>query len=74
MQEKLTGVVKWFDCAKGYGFIQQEGEEDVFVHFKSISGDGYKKLDKGQQVTFVPVKGEKGLQAAEVEVLELEPS
>lgn len=74
MGEKLTGVVKWFDSAKGYGFIEQddgECDEDIFVHFKTILSDGYKKLDKGQHVEFLITKGDKGLQAADVRVLEI---
>ena len=74
MEEKLTGVVKWFDSAKGYGFIEQDEEEyseDIFVHFKTILSDGYKKLDKGQHVEFFIEKGDKGLQAMEVRVLEM---
>ena len=61
-----TGKVKWFDAKKGYGFISQENGQDVFVHFSSIKGDGFRTLDKGEDVTFEVVKGEKGLQAANV--------
>ena len=47
-----TGTVKWFNSEKGYGFISQEGGDDVFVHFSAISGDGFKTLEEGQQVSF----------------------
>ncbi|AAR33912.1 cold-shock protein [Geobacter sulfurreducens] len=60
------GVVKWFNDSKGYGFIEQENGEDVFVHFSSIQGDGFKTLVEGQAVTFDVVQGAKGLQAANV--------
>lgn len=61
-----TGTVKWFNNSKGYGFISREAGEDVFVHFKSIEGDGYKSLEEGQQVQFEVTEGPKGLQAANV--------
>ena len=64
MKEK--GVVKWFNAAKGFGFIQRETGEDVFVHFSAIQSNGYRSLDEGAQVTFVVKKGPKGLQAEEV--------
>jgi CspA family cold shock protein len=60
------GVVKWFNDSKGYGFIEQENGEDVFVYFSSIQGDGFKTLVEGQAVTFDVVQGAKGLQAANV--------
>ena len=63
------GRVKWFNDAKGYGFIEQEGGEDVFVHFSAIHADGFKSLSEGQQVTFDVVQGPKGLQAANVQKL-----
>jgi CspA family cold shock protein len=62
------GKVKWFNDAKGYGFIEQEGGEDVFVHFSAIEADGFKSLAEGQQVSFEVVQGPKGLQAASVKV------
>jgi CspA family cold shock protein len=61
------GRVKWFNDAKGYGFIEQEGGEDVFVHFSAIQAEGFKSLAEGQQVTFEVVQGPKGLQAASVQ-------
>jgi len=60
------GTVKWFNAAKGYGFIQQPSGEDVFVHFRAIAGTGYKSLNEGDQVQFDVEKGPKGLQAANV--------
>jgi CspA family cold shock protein len=60
------GTVKWFSNEKGYGFIQQDGGEDVFVHFSEIQGDGYRSLNEGQRVEFEVVQGSKGLQASGV--------
>jgi cold shock protein len=60
------GVVKWFNGAKGFGFIQRESGEDVFVHYKAIVGDGYKSLNEGDKVQFDVEKGPKGLQASNV--------
>lgn len=64
---KEQGTVKWFNAAKGYGFIQRESGEDVFVHFSAILGDGYRSLEQGVRVSFEVKKGPKGLQAANVE-------
>ena len=61
-----TGVVKWFNNEKGFGFISVEGEGDVFVHFSAITGDGYKTLEEGQSVEVEVVDGAKGPQAANV--------
>ena len=61
-----TGRVKWFDAKKGFGFIEQEGGDDVFVHFRAIASEGYKTLDEGQEVEFELEDGEKGPQAANV--------
>ncbi|ATP40226.1 cold-shock protein [Solibacillus sp. R5-41] len=58
------GTVKWFNSEKGFGFIEVEGENDVFVHFSSIQGDGFKTLDEGQKVEFEVVDGNRGPQAA----------
>lgn len=67
---KLTGTVKWFNEEKGFGFIAQEnGGKDVFVHFRAIMGDGFKKLVEGQAVSFDVEDGQKGPQAANVEVI-----
>lgn len=60
------GTVKWFDAKKGFGFISVEGENDVFVHFSAIQGDGFKALDEGDAVEFEVVEGSKGPQAASV--------
>ena len=60
------GTVKWFNDSKGFGFITREKGEDVFVHFSAITGEGFKSLAEGDQVTFEVVKGPKGLQAANV--------
>ncbi|UMZ73766.1 cold-shock protein [Natranaerofaba carboxydovora] len=61
-----TGTVKWFNSNKGYGFIEQEEGNDVFVHFSAIQEDGFKTLDEGQKVEFNIVEGDRGPQAAEV--------
>ncbi len=61
------GTVKWFNGAKGYGFIARDNGEDVFVHFKAIVGDGYKTLNQGDKVQFEVEQGPKGLQAAKVQ-------
>ena len=61
-----SGVVKWFNNEKGFGFISVEGEGDVFVHFSAITGEGYKSLEEGQSVQFDVVEGAKGPQAANV--------
>jgi CspA family cold shock protein len=63
---KETGVVKWFNAAKGFGFIQRENGEDVFVHFTAIQMSGYRTLDEGSKVAFLVKQGPKGLQAEEV--------
>ena len=61
-----TGTVKWFNDAKGFGFISQEGGDDVFVHFSAVQGEGFKTLAEGDRVEFDVVKGPKGLQASNV--------
>jgi len=60
------GTVKWFNSEKGYGFITTEDELDIFVHFKAITGEGFKTLDEGQKVEFEVVEGDRGPQAANV--------
>ena len=60
------GRVKWFNDSKGYGFIEQEGGDDVFVHYSAVQGEGFKTLVEGQEVEFEVVQGPKGLQAANV--------
>ena len=67
MREK--GTVKWFNAAKGFGFIQRESGEDVFVHFSAIQSNGYKSLDEGSRVEFEVTRGPKGLQASNVEAV-----
>ena len=64
-----TGRVKWFDEKKGFGFIERQDGNDVFVHFRAISGDGYKTLAEGQEVQFEVEQGEKGPQATNVVLL-----
>ena len=66
MAERETGTVKWFNNAKGYGFIAREQGEDVFVHYNAIGGTGYRTLREGQQVEFTVTQGAKGLQAEDV--------
>lgn len=61
------GKVKWFNSEKGFGFIEREGGEDVFVHFSAIQGEGYKSLDEGQEVTFEIENGQRGPQATNVQ-------
>ena len=66
---KEQGTVKWFNASKGFGFIQRQSGEDVFVHFSAIQADGFRSLEEGQQVEFSIEQGPKGLQAAEVKVV-----
>ena len=66
MSDRITGTVKWFNGEKGYGFITREGGPDVFVHYSSIQGDGFKNLNEGQKVEFNVEKGPKGPQATNV--------
>lgn len=69
MAERKRGTVKWFDSAKGYGFIIDPSGEDVFVHYRAIVGEGYRSLDEGQQVEYLATQGDKGWQASEVVAL-----
>ncbi len=62
----MNGKVKWFNAEKGFGFIERQGGEDVFVHFSAIQGEGFKTLDEGQNVEFDIVEGPRGPQAANV--------
>ncbi|PLT28465.1 cold-shock protein [Peribacillus deserti] len=61
------GTVKWFNAEKGFGFIEREGGDDVFVHFSAIQSDGFRSLDEGQKVTFDVEQGPRGAQAANVQ-------
>lgn len=70
MVDRVNGIVKWFNAAKGYGFIQVEGGEDVFVHYRSIRGDGYRSLSEGQKVEFAIQTGPKGSLAEDIVILE----
>ncbi len=74
MSERETGVVKWFSVRKGYGFIERDGQNDVFVHYTGIRGDGYRNLYEGQRVEFAVEEGEKGLQANDVVALDGPPT
>mgnify|MGYP001066264268 FL=1 len=65
-RERVTGKVKWFSASKGYGFIERTDGPDVFVHFSAIEMDGFRTLQKGQEVEFTIEQGPKGLQAAKV--------
>ena len=67
--ERETGVVKWFNATKGYGFIARNSGGDVFVHYSAIRGTGYRSLEEGQQVEFTVVQGQKGPQAQDVVVV-----
>ena len=67
MSARETGTVKWFNDAKGFGFITRQSGEDVFVHFRAIQTQGFKSLQEGQKVTFVVTQGQKGLQADQVQ-------
>ncbi|MCK9539465.1 cold-shock protein [Dokdonella sp.] len=67
MAERQFGTVKWFNDAKGFGFITPESGPDLFVHFRSITGSGFKTLQEGQRVSFIAVQGQKGMQADQVQ-------
>ncbi|WP_367104416.1 cold-shock protein [uncultured Psychrobacter sp.] len=70
MSDREQGIVKWFNDSKGFGFIQRNSGEDIFVHFRAIQGDGYRSLKDGEKVEFSVVEGQKGLQAEEVRKVE----
>jgi CspA family cold shock protein len=70
MDGRTTGIVKWFNPDKGYGFISQEGGKDVFVHYSVIQGGGHRSLDEGQQVEFAVRNGPKGLEAVDVKAVQ----
>ncbi|WP_201536444.1 cold-shock protein [Psychrobacter ciconiae] len=70
MSAREQGTVKWFNDSKGFGFIQRDSGEDIFVHFRAIQGDGYRSLKDGEKVEFTVVEGQKGLQAEEVRKIE----
>jgi CspA family cold shock protein len=69
MSERIIGTVKWFNGSKGYGFITRENGPDVFVHYSAIQSDGYRNLEEGQKVEFTVEQGPKGLQAANVTIV-----
>ena len=69
MSERVEGSIKWFNAAKGYGFIQRSTGDDVFVHFSAIQADGYRSLNEGAEVEFEVKQGPKGLQAENVVIL-----
>ncbi len=66
MADRVTGVVKWFNPTKGFGFIEQDGGNDVFVHYSAISSEGFRTLEEGQRVEFSVVQGQKGPAAENV--------
>ena len=70
MADREVGTVKWFNNGKGYGFIERQEGSDVFVHYRALSGDGYRTLKEGQRVEFTLTEGDKGAQAEEVVPLE----
>ena len=70
MSSRESGVVEWFNESKGFGFIQRESGDDIFVHFRAIRGDGFRTLRDGQKVEFAVVEGQKGFQAEDVQSLE----
>ena len=69
MSVRQTGTVKWFNDEKGFGFITPESGADLFVHYRSIQSAGFKSLKEGQQLSFIAVQGQKGMQADEVQVI-----
>src|ERR1044072_3313280 len=71
---RITGKVKWFNNSKGYGFIEQPGSSDIFVHYSAIQGDGFKTLEEGQEVEFEVTQGPKGPQAEKATKMEVSPA
>ena len=69
MSERVVGTVKWFNSGKGYGFIERDEGDDIFVHYSAIMGDGYRNLEEGQRVEFSIEETPKGLQAASVTII-----
>lgn len=69
MENRETGIVKWFNSNKGFGFITRDAGNDIFVHFSAIRGDGFRSLEEQQRVEFTVAQGDKGLQAQDVIVL-----
>ncbi len=69
MANRIQGTVKWFNGEKGFGFISQEGGEDLFVHYSEIQSTGYRSLDEGEKVEFEITQGKKGMQASAVTVV-----
>lgn len=69
MAERETGTVKWFNDAKGFGFVERNEGEDIFVHFSAIRGEGFRSLNEGQKVEFTVTQGDKGPQAQDVTVV-----
>lgn len=69
MEDRVTGTVKWFNNTKGFGFIEQDNGEDVFVHYKSINGEGFRSLKEGQRVEFNIEQGQKGPAATDVTIV-----
>ena len=67
MSERVSGVVKWFNSEKGYGFLSRDGGDDVFVHYSAIQGTGYRSLEEGDKVEFEVTQGPKGQQASNVQ-------
>ena len=68
MADREIGTVKWFNSTKGFGFIEREGNDDVFVHYSAINSTGYRSLEEGQRVEFTVTQGQKGPQAQDVEL------
>ena len=69
MADRVNGNVKWFNASKGFGFIETDGGEEVFVHYSGLRGDGYRSVNEGQRVEFTVVQGQKGPQAQDVVVV-----